>query len=134
VLEGRSAPDVFLATPEAVIVVEGKRTEAGPTTGTRWLPGRHQMLRHLDAAYEVAGRRAVLGFFLVEGGESGEPPPAWLDAARATLAPETLAASLPHRPEPEREAIARGFLGVATWQELADRCGLDPAEVLPERT
>lgn len=43
VLEGRTHPDVFLETPDAVIVVEGKRTEPGPTTETTWMPGRHQM-------------------------------------------------------------------------------------------
>jgi len=126
-LEGASRPDVFLATPDAVIVIEGKRTEAGPTTSTTWLPGRHQMLRHMDAAYEVAGRRRVLGFFVVEGDEAGAPPKAWLEAARATLSRDAVEGSLPHRPAPERDAITRGFLGVTTWQEICDRCGLDPA-------
>jgi hypothetical protein len=67
VLEGLSQPDVYLETPEVIVVIEGKRTEAGPTTHTRWMPHRHQMLRHLDCAWEVRGQRAVLGFFIVEG-------------------------------------------------------------------
>jgi len=132
VLEGKSAPDVFLETPEAVIVVEGKRTERAPAVGTKWMPERHQLLRHMDAAYELAGPRPVLGFFIVEGGKTGEVPRAWLDAARATLSPEAVAASLPHREQPDRDAITRGFLGVTTWQQVCDRLGVDPG-VLPDR-
>jgi hypothetical protein len=41
VLEGPSCPDVYLRTAEAVIVIEGKRTEAGPTTSTSWMQTRH---------------------------------------------------------------------------------------------
>jgi hypothetical protein len=126
VLEGKSAPDVLLETPEAVIVIEGKCSEPGPKVGTRWLPGRHQMLRHMDAAWEIANGRPVLGFFVVEGGKTGEVPKAWLDAARKTLSPEAIAESLPHRAGPEREAITRGFLGVTTWQQVCDRTGVDP--------
>ncbi|MBW2316632.1 MAG: hypothetical protein JRH10_20915 [Deltaproteobacteria bacterium] len=125
VLEGQSCPDVFLSTPDALVVIEGKRTEAGPTKGTTWLPGRHRILRHMDAAYEIAGRRPVLGFFIVEGESESEFPSDWLEAAHETLSPEAIEHSLPHRPPAEREAIARGFLGVTTWQEVCDRCGLD---------
>lgn len=45
VLEGHTSPDVYLVTADALLVVEGKRTEAGPTTSTTWMAGRHQMLR-----------------------------------------------------------------------------------------
>jgi hypothetical protein len=65
-LEGPTVPDALLETPDALIVVEGKRTEAGPSTATKWLPGRHQMWRHIDAAWELKGRRRVYGFFIVE--------------------------------------------------------------------
>lgn len=48
--EGPSEPNVYLETPDLLVVIEGKCTEAGPMTHTTWMPGRHQMLRHLDAA------------------------------------------------------------------------------------
>jgi hypothetical protein len=124
VLEGKSAPDVFIETSAALIVIEGKRTEDGPTVGTRWMPKRHQMLRHMDAAWEIAKSRPVLGFFVVEGGESGEVPRAWLDAVKATLSADAVAGSLPHRAPAERDAIARGFLGVTTWRQVCDRLGV----------
>lgn len=132
VLEGRSSPDVYLTTPRAVVVIEGKRTEAKPTTHTSFMKGRHQMLRHMDAAYEIAGNRAVLGFFIVEGGEAGEVPPVWRDAAEQTLSPEAIDGSLPHRPQAERDAIVGGFLGVTTWEQVCTRFGIDPQVMIDE--
>jgi hypothetical protein len=127
VFEGPTYPDVTLETPGALVVVEGKRTEAGPTTHTTWLAARHQMWRHMDAAWEVRGRRAVFGFFLVEGlpPRPSDVPPAWQMASSVTLQAEALEASFPHRSETERKALARGFLGVATWQQVCARFGLD---------
>ena len=53
ILEGPSHPDAFLDTHGAVIVVEGKRTETGPTTDTTFMPGRHQMLRLMDCVWDI---------------------------------------------------------------------------------
>jgi hypothetical protein len=65
-LEGPSQPDAYLATAELILVVEGKRTEEGPTTWTSWMRTRHQMLRHLDGAWEQRNGRAVLGPIIIE--------------------------------------------------------------------
>jgi len=130
VLEGRSSPDVWLATRRAVVVIEGKRTENGPTTRTSFMGGRHQMLRHMDAAYEVAGNRALLGFFIAEGDVDGDIPKVWRDAAEETVSPEAIASSLPHRPQAERDAIVAGFLGVTTWQRVCERFGIDPGVLI----
>lgn len=133
ILEGASKPDVYLVTSDLVVVIEGKRTEAGPTLDTEWMPVRHQMLRHLDAAWEQlnAGQRLV-GFFIVEG-EGGaadlSTPRAWRAAAETTLLPEVLAGSLPHRTPTEQQAIAAAFLGVTTWQRVCATLGLDYAEL-----
>lgn len=123
VLEGETYPDVYLETEAIVVVIEGKRTEPGPTTRTTWMPGRHQMLRHLDAAWEIRGARPVAGFFVVEG--AGDPPGTevpqlWRDAAHDTWSEEAIASSLPHRPTAERDAIARSFLGATTWQAICE--------------
>jgi hypothetical protein len=67
IFEGTTRPDVYLETPDVLIVIEGKRTEREPTSHTEWMPRRHQLLRHLDCAWEVRGQRTVLGFFIVEG-------------------------------------------------------------------
>lgn len=132
ILEGATYPDALVLTPDAIVVIEGKRTEAGPTTSTSWMPGRHQMLRHLDAAWELRGRRAVYGFFIVEAAPGTvEVPAAWATAARETVSAEAIRSSLPHRPEEEREAIARAFLGVTTWQAVCAEFGVDWA-LLPD--
>ena len=74
VLEGRTYPDAFIETPDALVVVEGKRTEAGPTRDTTWMAGRHQIWRHMDAAWEIRGRRLVYGLLIVEGDPTGMIP------------------------------------------------------------
>jgi len=125
--EGLTYPDATIETPDALIVIEGKRTERGPTTHTTWMPGRHQMWRHMDAAWEIRGRRAVFGFFLVDGlpPEPIEVPSVWELASQATLAATGLDGSFPHRSDRERQGIAQGFLGVATWQCVCAKFGLD---------
>ena len=120
ILEGASYPDVFIETEDALIVIEGKRTEPGPTTSTTWMPIRHQMLRHIDDAWEVRGdKKQLYGFFIVEGEpDDMDIPPNWVAAAKACITEEALNGSLPHRSPSERTAIAKCFLGVTTWQAV----------------
>jgi hypothetical protein len=80
VLEGVTRPDVYLESEKVIVVIEGKRTESGPTTDTTWMRIRHQMLRHLDCAWECRKGRDVFGFFIVEGDGGGSAvavPPLW---------------------------------------------------------
>jgi hypothetical protein len=86
------------------------------------------MLRHLDCAWEVRGQRTVLGFFIVEGqggADAVAAPAHWQMAADATVTPVALDDSLPHRTPIERQAIADGFLGVTTWQQICATFQLD---------
>jgi hypothetical protein len=133
ILEGPTYPDAIIETAGALIVIEGKRTESGPTTYTTWKTDRHQIWRHMDAAWEIRGGRAVYGLFLVEGA-SPEPnmvPDIWKKAAELALGPTALAGSFPHRSEVERNAITGGFLGVATWQRLCADFAIDPLQLPP---
>lgn len=136
IFEGASKPDVYLQTPELIVVVEGKRTEPTPTTGTDWMAGRHQMLRHIDGALDIAGSRRVVGFFIVEGVKAGNEvvvPQVWLEAARDTVSLNVLATSLPHRSSAQHKQIADGFLGVATWQRVCAQFNIPfPPDVQPE--
>lgn len=121
ILEGATWPDMFLQTAELIVVIEGKRTEKKPTIGTDWMPVRHQMLRHMDGALEIAGTRQVIGFFIVEGSDSQtgiRVPDIWVKAARNTISEYALTMSLPHRSREQRQLIADGFLGVTTWQQV----------------
>ena len=88
-------------------MVEGKRTEPTTTTDTTWLTGRHQIWRHLDAAWEIRGRRAVYGFFIVESEADGSLAEHWSTDTAACLAPDALRTSFPHRSSAEVEAISR---------------------------
>ena len=134
IFEGNSKPDAFLQTPDAIIVIEGKRTEAGPTTHTTWMPVRHQMLRHIDAAWDGRGKRNVYGFFMVEA-EPGSKyvPQKWLIAALDTISRTSVDESLPHRSPSEREDIAKAFLGVTTWQLACEALNV-PVDILPPET
>lgn len=134
VLEGASRPDAYIATTKAVVVIEGKRTERKPTIGTTWMRGRHQMLRHLDAAWQHRGDRFVIGMFVVEG--PGGPaatkvPTQWFDFTKQTISDQALEDSLPHRSKQEREEIAATLIGVTTWQAVCATLEI-PFESLPE--
>lgn len=127
VLEGESFPDAFVETDTLVLVVEGKRTERSTTTKTKWMGKRSQLIRHMDAAWQIAVGRAVLGLLLVEG-ESQAPmsvPGHWSLASDEQLKPGLLFPSLPHRTKEERQAIADGVLGVATWQRVCNEFSID---------
>ena len=120
VLEGPSRPDVYLETDTLVLVVEGKRKEPSPTNDTEWMQYRPQLIRHMDAAWEAAERRVVLGLLMVEG-KTDDPlsvPKKWLQDSERHLQHDQLASSLPHRSDQERQKIGAGVLGAATWQRV----------------
>jgi hypothetical protein len=134
VLEGPSQPDVYLDSDDVVIVVEGKRTETAPTTSTAWMNVRHQMLRHLDAAWELRAGRRIYGMYIVEAGTSGafEPPFTWHAAVESTISDEVLRGSLPHRTPDERSQIASALLGVTTWQAVCSEFHIPDDVLIPE--
>jgi hypothetical protein len=71
------------------------------------------MWRHIDCAWEIKGKRQVLGFFIVEGeGRSVEVPARWMSEVQITMSQEALASSFPHRGPEEQEGIRRCFIGV----------------------
>ena len=126
VLEGPSYPDAYLETDSIVLVVEGKRTEASTTTTTTFMKNRHQLIRHMDAAREVADGRRVLGLLLVEG-EDPDPklvPERWSLASDEQVSFNSLNDSLPHRTSAERHSFSEGVLGAATWQRVCEEFGI----------
>ncbi len=128
VLEGPSQPDVYLETENMIIVIEGKRTEPNSTAATKWMPVRHQMLRHMDCAWEIRGSKRVYGFFSVEGdggADAYDVPEKWIEAIKSTVSDETLKNSLPHRKSNEIKEIAESFLGATTWQAVCKEFGIE---------
>jgi hypothetical protein len=134
VLEGPTQPDVYLDTDEVVVVIEGKRSEPGPTTSTAWMPVRHQMLRQLDSAWEVRQGRRIYGLFIVEGNEGSgtEAPAVWREVADVTISEDVLRGSLPHRTPEERAEIAGALLGVTTWQAVCEEFQIPSPVLIPE--
>jgi hypothetical protein len=127
ILEGPSRPDATLIMDDAVLVVEGKRTERSCTSKTKWMATRSQLLRHMDAALEAFQGKRVLGLLIVEGDGDADavtPSSYWLAESRSQVSPQMLASSLPHRPPDVRALLAQGVLGVGTWQALCARCGI----------
>jgi hypothetical protein len=136
IFEGPTCPDVYLVADKALVVVEGKRTERSATNDTTWLNGRHQIWRHIDAAWEIRGSRAVYGFFIVESdpvSTDGSVPELWREAGRACLDRAALLTSFPHRSAEEVTAISRCYLGVTTWRKVCEQFEIDwhtlPSEV-----
>jgi len=130
VLEGPSQPDAFLATEELIVVVEGKRTEPAPTTSTWWMRTRHQMLRHLDAAWVQRGERQVVGLMIIEEDQAQEA--AWKGYAEQMAEEAVLQGSLPHRSSEDRRELAASFLGITTWQRVCGAFNI-PLSALPNQ-
>lgn len=134
IFEGQTQPDVFIQTPSVIVVAEGKRTEREPTRATKWMAGRHQMLRHIDCAWEARGTRQVIGFFIVQGvGDGGEVPVDWLNYTGETVCADVLNTSLPHRGPQEQKEIASCFIGATTWETICGEFNL-PSNLLLETT
>jgi len=134
IFEGPTHPDVYLVAKDALVVIEGKRTEATATEKTEWLDGRHQIWRHIDAAWEIRGPRDVYGFFIVEAdrdSKDGAVPEHWRREAEKCLKQDALRTNFPYRSAHEIAAISRCFLGVTTWRKVCDRFGIDYSK-LPE--
>lgn len=125
ILEGKSQPDVYIETEKLIVVIEGKRTERKSTTSTQWMDVRHQMLRHIDAAWELKGSRDLYGFFIVESNELEENFNKWIEYSETTINDYVLEKSLPHRSEKQRKSISEAFLGVTSWSRVCNELNIN---------
>ena len=126
VLEGKSYPDVYLETQDTIVVIEGKRTEGKPTRATSWMPGRHQMWRHIDCAWEGRGHKRLCGLMIVETDAEATA------FATETMRGEVIDSSLPHRSSRDRDAIVNCFLGTTTWKTVCDHCSIPWEEIVAD--
>lgn len=133
IFEGETKPDVYIETPNVIVVIEGKRTESRATTNTTWMPGRHQIWRHIDCAWETRGRKDVYGFFIVEG-IGKKLSEHWISEINAAASDDAVRSSLPHRGPEEQEAIASCYLGGTTWQNLLDEFNIPESVLIDELT
>jgi len=123
--EGVTYVDCALLTPSAVVFVEGKRTEMGPSKRVLWYPGRNQVLRVLDCAAAHARQTHRKHYFaiLVVEEELVKGEPIRQAEIEGVTWPSTVRDSLPHLTDEERTALLSHYLGVTTWQAIV--AGLD---------
>ena len=112
VLEGATKPDVYIKTNKFYLIVEGKRTEAGPEVGTLWNGHRHQMVRHLEDLYfhclKEKQTLPAYGIFIVRKKDEEK-----FDLYKAKL---PWVESLPHMEDVSQ--IQSLYLGCLTWGEI----------------
>ncbi len=115
--EGPTSVDCYLETEQAIIVIEGKRTES-VAEKTFWYKSRDQLVRNIEAAAQHASTK-------------GKEYAVVLCAEHATnLAAHTFTSSLPHLTSAERSEMQRHYLGCITWEQI--RAALLPSETLPD--
>lgn len=111
--EGSTEVDCLLRTESYTLLVEGKRTE-GLSEKTRWLPGRNQLARNLEASAEMRSAGVLLAV---------EERIADLDVKAI------VERGCPHLDEAQRQRLVDRFLGQVTWRELCDRTGVEWASL-----
>jgi hypothetical protein len=142
-LEGVTSVDCALFTTEAVIFIEGKRTEDSPSRSVSWWTGRNQVIRNLECGRSTVLRQRVsknghlyiaeaYALVIAEEDLCGPESPRRRELDAITD-PVVVARSLPHLDDDGRALLMRGFLGWTTWQAIVRECGLDP-RVLVEST
>jgi hypothetical protein len=122
-LEGTTRVDCTLKTSSAMIFIEGKRTEMGPSKRILWYPHRNQVLRNLDCASEYAKTHGSKDYFVIVIVEKdlANSTPKRQEELQSISDPRTIEMSLPHLTREEREQLMEHYLGVTTWQDIIER-------------
>jgi len=90
--EGYTEVDCYLETPQLVLVIEGKRTEA-LSASTEWFPQRSQLIRNLEVARDIADNRAF-GVLVITEADIGMIPEAILERVTIYLTHKPALANL----------------------------------------
>lgn len=118
-LEGPSHIDCALFTENAVIFIEGKRTEREPSKTISFCATRNQIARNLDCAKRYGQEKGVdyYALLVIEDGSESR-----ISAAKEIA--EQLALSLPHLSSDELQEVEQHYLGFTTWKEIVDTFSL----------
>lgn len=121
--------DCALFTTNAVIFVEGKRTEEGPSREVTWWRGRNQVIRNIECALEWSARKQLSYAFVLLVLEEALCAAGSERARNAddVTGPECISQSLPHLGNGERDALMKHYLGWTTWESMARTFQFDPA-------
>jgi hypothetical protein len=116
--EGFTHVDACLESSNALLVVEGKRTES-VSSSTRWFSQRNQLWRNVEVAQEMAAGKAFGVILAVETAEAGRMA---LDDAIGSRV-----SSYPHRTDAEQMELDRHLLGFVVWSEIVRVFELPPS-------
>lgn len=111
--EGPTEVDCLLRTSTYTLLVEGKRAE-DLSEKTRWLPGRNQFARNLEAAAKTTDGGVLLAV---------EQPIQGFDVENLVNR------GCPHLDAADRQVLCDRFLGQVTWRELCRRTGVEWASL-----
>lgn len=119
-LEGVTRVDCALLTPSTLVFIEGKRTEQGASRSVVWHKTRNQVLRLLDCASEFACTTGRPDHFVLLIAERAlvERDPSRQREIDTIVTPQTVAGSLPHLEDAERQLLLNHYLGVTYWEDI----------------
>jgi len=125
-LEGVTKVDCALRTSNAIIFIEGKRTERGASKDILWYPNRNQVLRNLDCASEYTKNHGLKYFFVMIVVEKDlfENDHYRQEEVKNIVNPQTVKDSFPHLSEEEQKRLMNHYLGVTTWQNIVAKFNL----------
>jgi hypothetical protein len=107
--EGPTSVDCFLESSDAVLLIEGKRTDT-IAVHTDWCSSRHQIARNLEAA-QCAAKGKRFGVMV-----AAETP---LEISAAEIE-----RGLPHMNPSERAFLAGHYIGCVTWKQICQEANL----------
>jgi hypothetical protein len=124
-------PSALLVTARAMVVVEARR--AMPADRLSPDEEAFRLLRDLDAIFDQALGRLLVGLLIVEENETatGSLDDLRREVVAAFTSRKLLARALPHRDREEQRQITGAFLGVTSWQHVCRELEI-PWAALPE--
>ena len=103
--EGFASVDCLLETDKLLVLIEGIRTEAVPSS-TDWFPQRNKVVRYLESARNRAAGKKNYAVLVCAEKAIRISDAMWKE-------------SLPHLAETERAEVQAHFLGFVTWGRIA---------------
>jgi hypothetical protein len=125
--EGMTSVDCALFAQNAIVFIEGKRTEEGPSREVTWWSGRNQVIRNVECVLEQgrATGRANAFVILIVDEEHCTAGSSRARSAEAAASEESIRASLPHLGPAERTELMNHYLGWTSWQAIVRALGAD---------
>jgi len=120
ILEGKTSPDIYIETEDAIFIGEAKRTEKKITTKTRWLKNRDQLIRHIDSQLDQP--KKIYSFYLLEKKYFEKY---YKHSMQKYYDEDYFKSNLEHRNDELIDRAFNSFIGIAFWEDLSELFKLD---------